>query len=172
VVLGWWMGLVHGLAGVVMGLTVVGLPYARQCFRLARYYFYPFGVFIMERLPAGGEANQSQGSDRSVLSGPWRSVGLNTVAYALWLLVAITVIVPVTLVNLVLNWMGLVTIQMAKVEGEVLRLLFTQPLGFDFVFDYKHASHLHSLRVCVYEAFSLRYIKYRVWGMHVVWISP
>jgi uncharacterized membrane protein YccF (DUF307 family) len=42
-------GLAWVLAGVIMAITIVGLPWARSCFMLARFSFWPFGHDIIAR---------------------------------------------------------------------------------------------------------------------------
>lgn len=42
-------GLAWCLAGVIMAITIVGLPWARSCFMLARFSFWPFGYDIISR---------------------------------------------------------------------------------------------------------------------------
>ena len=46
---GWLMGLGWILAGIIMALTIVGLPWARSCIMIARYSFWPFGHDIVSR---------------------------------------------------------------------------------------------------------------------------
>ena len=41
--LGWW------LAGVVAAITIVGLPWASACFRIASFSFWPFGREAINR---------------------------------------------------------------------------------------------------------------------------
>lgn len=37
------------LAGIIMAITIVGLPWARSCFMLARFSLWPFGHDIIPR---------------------------------------------------------------------------------------------------------------------------
>jgi uncharacterized membrane protein YccF (DUF307 family) len=46
---GFFAGLAWILAGIIMALTIVGLPWARSCFVIARYTFWPFGYDIVAR---------------------------------------------------------------------------------------------------------------------------
>lgn len=46
---GFLAGLAWVLAGVLMAITIVGLPWARSCFMIARYTFWPFGYDIVSR---------------------------------------------------------------------------------------------------------------------------
>jgi uncharacterized membrane protein YccF (DUF307 family) len=50
---GFFAGLGWILAGVIMAVTIVGLPWARSCFMIARYTFWPFGYDIVSREELG-----------------------------------------------------------------------------------------------------------------------
>jgi uncharacterized membrane protein YccF (DUF307 family) len=49
---GFWMGISWWLAGALCYLTVIGIPLGRQCFKIARLAFFPFGT----RVEYGGGA--------------------------------------------------------------------------------------------------------------------
>jgi len=40
---GFWQGIGWLLAGIICYLTVIGIPLGRQCFKIARLAFLPFG---------------------------------------------------------------------------------------------------------------------------------
>lgn len=46
---GFLAGLGWLLAGLIMAITIIGLPWARSCFMIARYSFWPFGYDIVAR---------------------------------------------------------------------------------------------------------------------------
>ena len=46
---GVFMGLGWCLAGIIMALTIIGLPWARSCFVIAKLAFWPFGKMIIDR---------------------------------------------------------------------------------------------------------------------------
>jgi uncharacterized membrane protein YccF (DUF307 family) len=52
---GFFAGLGWVLAGVIMAITIIGIPWARSCFMLARYTFWPFGYDIVSREQYYGE---------------------------------------------------------------------------------------------------------------------
>lgn len=43
------MGLGWCLAGLIMVVTIIGIPWARSCFVIARLAFWPFGKMIVDR---------------------------------------------------------------------------------------------------------------------------
>ena len=53
--LGWW------LAGVLMVITIVGLPWAGACFRIARFSFWPFGQEAVSRSSLTGRSDLANG---------------------------------------------------------------------------------------------------------------
>lgn len=67
--LGWW------LAGLVLALTIVGLPWARSCFVFGTFCFLPFGREAISREDVTGR--------RDVGTGP-----LGTLGNVIWFLVA------------------------------------------------------------------------------------
>jgi uncharacterized membrane protein YccF (DUF307 family) len=67
--LGWW------LAGLVLALTIVGLPWARACFVFGTFCFVPFGREAISREDLTGE--------RDLGTGP-----LGTLGNVVWFLVA------------------------------------------------------------------------------------
>lgn len=66
--LGWW------LAGLLCAITIVGLPWARACFVIGQFAFFPFGREAIDR-------NDLSGHD-DIGTGAWGTVG-----NVLWFLV-------------------------------------------------------------------------------------
>ena len=76
--LGWY------LAGIVMAITIIGLPWARACFEIGNLTFAPFG----KRAVTSDEmrlANAFVNRDRSQLHGNPALQGLGVIAAVLWL---------------------------------------------------------------------------------------
>jgi uncharacterized membrane protein YccF (DUF307 family) len=55
VVAGLWLGISYLLAGILNCLTIIGIPFGIQAFKLAGYAFWPFGRVVIER-PNGDRA--------------------------------------------------------------------------------------------------------------------
>ena len=68
---GWLMGLGWILAGVIMAITIVGLPWARSCFMIARYSFWPFGYDIVSRDEVNGRGDIGTGTLGTVGNVIW-----------------------------------------------------------------------------------------------------
>ena len=50
---GWLSGLLWALAGVLLAVTVVGLPWSAAAFRIAGFAVWPFGKEIVDRRLTG-----------------------------------------------------------------------------------------------------------------------
>lgn len=50
------------LAGVIMAITVIGLPWARSCFVIAGYVLWPFGRELISRKALTGEDDLGTGT--------------------------------------------------------------------------------------------------------------
>lgn len=47
ILLGWWeVALVHLVFGVILCITIVGIPFGKQHFKIAGYSLFPFGCEI------------------------------------------------------------------------------------------------------------------------------
>jgi uncharacterized membrane protein YccF (DUF307 family) len=75
-------GLAWCLAGVIMAITIIGLPWARSCFMLARFSFWPFGYDIVSRDQFYGREDIGTGALGTagnivwfVLAGWWLAIG-------------------------------------------------------------------------------------------------
>ncbi len=81
--LGWW------LAGAVCAITIVGLPWARACFVIGNFSFWPFGQEAVSRRELTGRADLGTGPLGLVgnvvwflLAGWWLAIGHLTSALA------------------------------------------------------------------------------------------
>ena len=47
VLAGWWLALIHVLAAIVLGATIIGLPFAWAHLKLARLALWPIGKMVV-----------------------------------------------------------------------------------------------------------------------------
>ena len=73
--LGFVAAIAWALAGVLMALTIIGLPWAKACFTLANYTLAPFGRELASRADVTGRESLGTG-------------GLGLLANIIWLLLA------------------------------------------------------------------------------------
>ena len=58
---GIWMGIGWWIAGLIMVLTVVGIPWAKACFVIGQFAFWPFGRRAVDRDVATGRQDIGTG---------------------------------------------------------------------------------------------------------------
>ncbi len=68
---GFLSGLGWLLAGVIMAITIVGLPWARSCFMLAGFSFWPFGRDVVRRDELYGREDLGTGALGAVGNVIW-----------------------------------------------------------------------------------------------------
>lgn len=83
------MGIGWFLVGIVMAVTIVGLPWARSCFVIGKLSFWPFGKIIVDRQFIQGHHDVGTGPLGLVgnilwfiLAGWWLAIGHLTSALA------------------------------------------------------------------------------------------
>jgi uncharacterized membrane protein YccF (DUF307 family) len=68
---GFLSGLGWLLAGVIMAVTIVGLPWARSCFMLASFSFWPFGRDVVRRDEFRGREDLGTGALGAISNIIW-----------------------------------------------------------------------------------------------------
>lgn len=68
VLAGIWLALAYLLAAVLLAITIIGLPFAKQALKLGHYALWPFG--------------------RALVQSPTRYAGLSTIGNVLWFVLA------------------------------------------------------------------------------------
>jgi uncharacterized membrane protein YccF (DUF307 family) len=66
VLAGIWMAIGYVIAGALMFVTIIGIPFGLQAFKLAGYALWPFG--------------------RTLVPNPQRAKGVNAIANVIWFL--------------------------------------------------------------------------------------
>ena len=92
---GIWMAVLWLLAGIIMVITIVGIPWARSAFNIALYTLLPFGQTAVDRADYTGQEDIGTGPLGTignliwlVLAGWWLALAHFIIALAL----AITII--------------------------------------------------------------------------------
>jgi uncharacterized membrane protein YccF (DUF307 family) len=92
---GVWMGLAWLFAGVLMIITIVGIPWVGAAFNIASFSFWPFGRMAVDRRLLTGREDIGTGPLGLIgnivwflLAGWWLAIGHLTLALAL----AVTII--------------------------------------------------------------------------------
>jgi uncharacterized membrane protein YccF (DUF307 family) len=92
---GLWMAVGWAIAGVIMAITIIGLPWARAAFNIAIYTLFPFGQKAVSRAEHTGSDDLGTGALGFigniiwfVLAGWWLALGHLITA----ILLAVTII--------------------------------------------------------------------------------
>jgi uncharacterized membrane protein YccF (DUF307 family) len=117
---GWISGLLWLLGGLLLAVTVVGLPYTGAAWRIAGFAFWPFGKEIVSRDVLTGREDLG--------TGPL-GCGLNVIWFVLagWyialshLLVAVAEAISIIGIPFALKDLQLAQIAMAPIGKEVVR---------------------------------------------------
>ena len=46
VLFGLWLAILHSVVGIVLSISLIGIPFARKCFKLAKLSFTPYGAKV------------------------------------------------------------------------------------------------------------------------------
>jgi uncharacterized membrane protein YccF (DUF307 family) len=98
---GWIAGLAWLLAGVILSITIIGLPWAPAAFRIAGFSFFPFGKQVVSRDLVTGQEDLGTGPTGLFLNVLW-------VVFAGWWLclghITIGVAQCLTLIGIPFGW--------------------------------------------------------------------
>jgi uncharacterized membrane protein YccF (DUF307 family) len=96
VLCGWWMALLYVIAGLVVCVLIITIPFGVQAFKLAGFMLWPFGRTVVRR-PTAGAGSFIGNVLWLVLVGWELAIGHIVSAF----LLAITIIgIPLALANL------------------------------------------------------------------------
>ena len=70
---GFWLGLAYAIAGVIMCVLVITIPFGVASFRLAAYVLWPFGRTVIRR-PGAGAASMVGNVLWFLLAGVWIAI--------------------------------------------------------------------------------------------------
>jgi uncharacterized membrane protein YccF (DUF307 family) len=72
---GVWMALGYLIAGVIQCITVIGIPFGIQSFKLAGFALWPFGRVVVQRADRDESLSCLGNAVWFVLSGLWLALG-------------------------------------------------------------------------------------------------
>jgi uncharacterized membrane protein YccF (DUF307 family) len=123
---GVFMGLAWWLAGILAFVTIIGIPWARACFVIGQFTFFPFGKEAISRRDLTGRDDVGTGVLGTIgnvlwfiFAGLWLAIGHVTAAVAN----AVTIIgIPFAVQHLKLAGIALAPIGKTVVDKEVAEL--------------------------------------------------
>ena len=117
---GWISGTLWLLAGVILAITIVGLPWTPAAFRIAGFSYWPFGREVVDRRLVARRGDLGTGLTGDLMNVVWVVfagwwLALHHLALAVGL--AVTLIgIPFAWQHLKLAWLSLAPIGKAVVE--------------------------------------------------------
>ncbi|MCA1186441.1 MULTISPECIES: YccF domain-containing protein [unclassified Saccharopolyspora] len=71
---GLWLALGYAVAGIVLGITIIGIPFAIASFRMANFALWPFGRRLVDE-PGAGAFSTIGNVLWLLLAGWWLAIG-------------------------------------------------------------------------------------------------
>jgi uncharacterized membrane protein YccF (DUF307 family) len=72
---GLWMAIAYVVAGIIMCITIIGIPFGIQSFKLAGYALWPFGRMVLQRTDRDPALSCLGNVLWFVLAGLWLAIG-------------------------------------------------------------------------------------------------
>ncbi|XP_028815233.1 low affinity vacuolar monovalent cation/H(+) antiporter isoform X2 [Denticeps clupeoides] len=186
---GWWLALAYLMVGMLVCVTVIGVPYGKLCWQVSLYFLWPFGKSV-KRCKASDwkgtssetiseEADEPQGSTSllppaSVEGQDENAGGTQIVSHwryvrtYVWLLLGCPLLVIVHSVACLLSWLLVFSIPVAKMNGYILTSILLKPPEEIHISKVKEGQDRASRALlCCYHAFNSYYYKYTVDGINV-----
>ena len=117
---GWLTGLLWLLGGLLLAVTVVGLPYTAAAWRLAGFAFWPFGKEIVSRDIVTGQGDLGTGPVGCLLNVIWFVLGGWYIALS-HLIIAVAEFVSIIGIPFALKDLQLAVAALAPIGKTVVR---------------------------------------------------
>lgn len=190
---GWWVSLAYFLVGTLMFITLTGVPYGKLCWKLSRFFMWPFGKSIHEigntlrrcceqtpdcecsidgleetspiLLPSPTEVPVSEIPSRPQCTPFWRRFSTYV-----WLLLGYPPLVVVHSLACFFSWVLIFTIPVSKMNARTLGVILLLPpedVSVSSCSHRKHQAYETRALLCCYHAVNWYYYKYTVDGINV-----
>jgi uncharacterized membrane protein YccF (DUF307 family) len=116
---GWIAGLTWLFAGVLLALTIVGLPWAQAAFRIGIFSFMPFGKQVVPRRVLTGRDDIGTGPMGFLLNVVWFVLGGWYIALA-HLVIGVVQLILIITIPFGLQHLKLAAIALAPIGKEVI----------------------------------------------------
>ncbi|MEH0195893.1 YccF domain-containing protein [Caulobacter sp. CCNWLY153] len=117
---GWLSGLLWLLGGLLLAITIVGLPYAGAAWRIAGFAFWPFGKEIVSREIVTGRSDIGTGPMGFLLNLIWFVLGGWYIALT-HLLIAVAEAISIIGIPFAIKDLQLAYIALAPIGRTVVR---------------------------------------------------
>ncbi|XP_014325453.1 low affinity vacuolar monovalent cation/H(+) antiporter-like [Xiphophorus maculatus] len=190
---GWWVSLAYFLVGILMFITVIGLPYGKLCWKLCCYFLWPFGNTIHEigttlrrcceeapdcecsvetvadsssvLLPSATEGPAPEVPERPPRTPYWHRLSTY-----IWLLLGFPPLAVVHSLVCFVSWILVFTIPVSKMSAQTMSVILLLPPEDVLLSSSSHLKHQgYETRalLCCYHAANWYYYKYTVDGINV-----
>ncbi|KAL6106936.1 uncharacterized protein ACO6RY_10686 [Pungitius sinensis] len=190
---GWWLSLAYLFIGLLMFLTITGVPHGKLCWKLSCYFLWPFGKSIHEvgnpmrrcceqapdcacnidgtedispiLLPSPTEVAIPERPGRPLHTPYWHRFSTYV-----WLLLGYPPLVVIHFLACFLSWILVFTIPVFKMNARTLRiilLLAPEDVSVSTCSERKHPVYETRALLCCYHAANWYYYKYTVDGINV-----
>lgn len=192
---GWWMALIYILVALFMFITVIGYSYAPYCWKLAKYFIWPFGKFVYQVHPHSRKREESQkyNSDTDELNEETVLIEVTNVepqpgrcssckvfwthprSY-LWLLLGCPILLVVHGIVSAICWLFVITIPIAKVNLKTITQILWMPpdqlsIGDSSTMSLDPKRHRHEIIMYTHQSVNFYYYKYTIDGMNVILVN-
>jgi len=116
---GWAAGLAWLFAGVLLAVTIVGLPWTQAAFRIGLFSFMPFGKQVVSRRAMTGREDLGTGPMGLILNIVWFVLGGWYIALA-HLVIGVVQLVLIITIPFGLQHLKLAAIALAPIGKEVI----------------------------------------------------
>lgn len=131
VLAGFWLAVGYAFAGLLLFVTIIGIPFGVQSFKLAGYSLWPFGRVVVNDPDANGALGCLGNVLWLVLAGWWLAIGHVVTGVALCL----TIIgIPLGVANFKLALLALVpfgktVVSLDRIAGRDVWMRGPEPIG-------------------------------------------
>ncbi|XP_044049874.1 putative cation exchanger C521.04c isoform X2 [Siniperca chuatsi] len=190
---GWWVSLTYFLVGILMFITVIGVPYGKLCWKLSCYFLWPFGKSVHEigntlrrccEQAPDCECNIEGMEDNSPVllpsptevpipelpGRPLRTPYWHRFSTYVWLLLGYPLLVVIHSLACFFSWILVFTIPVSKMNARtlgVILLLAPEDVSVSTCSQRKHQGYETRALLCCYHAVNWYYYKYTVDGINV-----
>ncbi|XP_038155942.1 low affinity vacuolar monovalent cation/H(+) antiporter-like [Cyprinodon tularosa] len=190
---GWWVSLVYFVVGLLMFVTIIGVPYGKLCWKLCCYFLWPFGNTIHEigntlrrccEEAPDCECSMETSEDsspvlvHSVTEGPGpgmpepplRTAYWHRLSTYVWLLLGYPPLAVIHCLVCFVSWILVFTIPVSKMSAQTLTVILLLPpedILLSTSTHRKHQGYETRALLCCYHAANCYYYKYTVDGINV-----
>lgn len=195
ILFGWWQALLYLLLGIILYITIVGRHYGLFCFKMSTYYLWPFRKFVYV-VPISTESKlsafhqnftsstatcSSSGEESQSLIERQHNAEKSTsfwgkVQSYVWLILGVPILVVMHTVVMVISWLLVLSIPIAKMNlKSISSLMFLPPsnIHVDNVDEYGKISKLKQSEIIMFisKSVNIYYYKYNIDGMNIILVN-